>query len=222
MHVLLFDIDGTLINSGGAGGVALRRMLQSEFGVADPPQFPLHGCTDRGIAYDYFTQCDIENTPENWIRFRDGYLKNLTVALPEIVGHVLPGVTTLLEQLAQRSDVVLGLLTGNVEAGAKAKLTHYKLFHHFHFGGFGDEHPDRDDVARMAHRAAVSHLGHSPQVEKIWVIGDTPADIRCGRAIQAQCVAVATGMHTEEQLGAAGPDLLLPNLSEATKLWKLP
>jgi phosphoglycolate phosphatase len=115
--------------------------------------------------------------------------------------------------------VAVGLLTGNVRAGAKAKLGHFGLFEHFRFGGFGDEHFDRDDVAREA-LAAIRASGHADvEPERIWVIGDTPLDVQCARAIGARVAAVATGMHTLEQLSAAQPDVVLPDLADAAPLF---
>jgi phosphoglycolate phosphatase len=109
----------------------------------------------------------------------------------------------------------VGLLTGNVRAGARVKLGHFGLYDHFAFGGFGDHHLDRDEVAREALAEVERRFNgrHSP--ERIWVVGDTPLDIRCARAIGARAVAVATGWHSEEELTAHGPDLFLTDLEDA-------
>jgi phosphoglycolate phosphatase-like HAD superfamily hydrolase len=112
--------------------------------------------------------------------------------------------------------VLLGLLTGNFAEGARLKLTHYGLIDHFRFGGYGDEHSDRDDVAREAYRLAQSY--HPPiKPEHVWVIGDTPADIRCGRAIGAKVLAVGTGMFETSELEPHHPDVLLDDLSQPDK-----
>jgi len=102
----------------------------------------------------------------------------------------------------------LGLLTGNTRAGARIKLAHYGLDQYFDFGGFGDNHFERDDVAREALSATRERLGDAVDLDRVWVIGDTPNDVRCGRAIQARTIAVATGDHTREELAAANPDHL--------------
>jgi phosphoglycolate phosphatase-like HAD superfamily hydrolase len=120
--------------------------------------------------------------------------------------------------LRQRDDVAVGLLTGNVRAGAKAKLGHFGLYEHFGFGGFGDEHFDRCDVAREALAAVRAHGHREVTPEQIWVIGDTPLDVECARAIGANVAAVATGFHTVEHLAEAQPDVLLPNLADPTPL----
>ncbi|HVJ67445.1 MAG TPA: HAD hydrolase-like protein, partial [Caulifigura sp.] len=133
-------------------------------------------------------------------------------------GHVLPGIRELLALLAARKDVTLGLLTGNFEEGAWIKLRHFELDHYFLFGGFGDDHFDRDDVARLAYDATHRHLGRRVEPQDVWVIGDTPSDVRCGKAIGAWTVAVATGMYTEADLWPHNPDLLLLDFSDPQAL----
>src|SRR5207302_7838486 len=129
-------------------------------------------------------------------------------------GRVLPGIADLLAHLRQRDQVAVGLLTGNVRAGAQVKLGHFGLFEHFSFGGFGDHHFDRDDVAREALAAVRAHVHPEVTPDRIWVIGDTPLDVRCARAIGANVLAVATGTHTLAELAAAAPDLVLKDLSD--------
>ncbi|MFW6125019.1 MAG: HAD family hydrolase, partial [Pirellulales bacterium] len=141
MYVCLFDIDGTLIKSGGAGRAAMEAALRCAFGVSEPiDDVPFTGRTDRAITHDLFRRHGITESPENWQRFLRAYVEQLPETLPRYRGQVLPGIAALLEQLAERRDVAVGLLTGNVRAGARLKLGHYGLAHHFRFGGFGDEH----------------------------------------------------------------------------------
>jgi len=213
MIVLLFDIDGTLLLTGGAGLASLRGAMRDEFGVSDPFQVELSGRTDRGIAAELFARHAIENCEPNWQRFRDAYLRQLALELPLRQGSVLPGVLSLLGTLSARPDVALGLLTGNVRRGAALKLEHYRLHSYFAFGGYGDDHSHRDLVAASALYAARQHL-NSPHRD-VWVIGDTPLDIRCARAIGARSLAVATGSHPQDELQACEPDLLLPTLESA-------
>jgi phosphoglycolate phosphatase-like HAD superfamily hydrolase len=219
MHICLFDIDGTLISSAGAGKAALEASLAAAFGVPEiSDQLQLAGRTDRAICRDLFRFHDIPDTPENTRRLIDGYLQHLPTCLVRNEGRVLPGVAALLQQLAARTDVLVGLLTGNVRAGARVKLSHFGLFDHFAFGGFGDDHFDRDDVAREAFEAVQRRLGDRPPRDRVWVIGDTPLDIQCARAIGARAVAVATGWHTTTQLAASAPDLLFEDLSDPAAL----
>jgi phosphoglycolate phosphatase-like HAD superfamily hydrolase len=218
MHVLLFDIDGTLVSSGGAGKAAIEGALQGEFGVAVRAQVSYSGRTDRAIAGDLLRLHNVEDSAANWRRLREAYLQRLPATLASHRGQVLPGVAALLEQLGRRAGVALGLLTGNVREGARLKLGHYGLFHHFAFGGFGDEHLDRDEVARSALAAAHGHLNGAVVPERVWVIGDTPLDVRCARAIGARVAAVGTGWHSLEELEASQPDLLLSDLADPARL----
>ncbi|MHB0955883.1 MAG: HAD hydrolase-like protein [Pirellulaceae bacterium] len=215
MVILLFDIDGTLIQTGGAGGAALMTAFSDLFGVADPQEVPFSGRTDRGIARSLFRAHQIEDTEENWHRLKDEYLRRLLIFLPQHAGLVLPGIERLMEHLSTRKDVAVGLLTGNVQKGARMKLEHYRLLHHFAFGGYGDHHVDRDDVAREALAASSLHVRQEVSPDAVWVIGDTPFDVRCARAIGARVAAVATGWHSRERLAAAAPDLLLDDFAQA-------
>jgi phosphoglycolate phosphatase len=217
MHVCLFDIDGTLIASGGAGKTALEAALADEFGVTRIiDKLQLSGRTDRAIILDLFRLHVIDDAPENHERLRDAYLRHLPNHLH--AGRVLPGIAELLAHLAGRDDVAIGLLTGNVRAGAKVKLGYFGLHHYFAFGGYGDHHLDRDDVAREALAAVRQQLNGSVNLERIWVVGDTPLDIRCARSIGARAVAVATGWHSLDELAEHRPDLLLADLSNPTPL----
>ena len=215
MFVLLFDIDGTLLNTGGAGQRAMERALESAFGVRKSTEgISAAGRTDRAITRDLFEYHDIEETPAIWETFQQTYLTHLAEELPRLDGSILPGVERLLQTLAERDDVVLGLLTGNFRRGAELKLQHYGLLDYFLGGGFGDEHPDRDDVARMARKAIEEHHRSPVEDERLWVIGDTPHDVRCARAIGARVAAVATGTFTIDELRATDPDHLFEDLSD--------
>ncbi len=214
MHICLFDIDGTLLASGGAGKAALEASLVEGFGVTLNSDVPYSGRTDRAIARDLLRAHDIEPTDTNWEKLLNGYLCRLPECLNLHQGRVLPGIWELLKTLKIRGDVVLGLLTGNVRAGAKVKLGHFGLFEYFGLGGFGDRHFDRDDVAREAFLAVQEHLASPVSGDDIWVIGDTPLDIQCARAIGAKVAAVATGIHTLDLLHPHAPDLLFEDLSD--------
>ena len=199
MYVCLFDIDGTLLNTGGAGQAAMEAAMESEFNA----KFSVEGIytvgrTDRAILDDLFTHYGIEHNETTWRRFLDAYLEHLPQHLERLQGQVLPGIRTLLQQLTERKDVAVGLLTGNYRQSARIKLEHYELFDHFEFGGFGDVHRSREDVAREALRDVHRHLNGSVSMERVWVIGDTPADVRCGRAVGANVVAVGTGVFSRE------------------------
>jgi len=222
MYVCLFDIDGTLLSSGGAGKAAMEAALAAEFGM--PPVsdgVPFAGRTDRAIARDLFRLHRIEETADTWQRFLASYLRHLPSCLAAHKGQVLPGIGALLGCLQQHGKVAVGLLTGNVRDGARLKLGHYGLYHHFAFGGFGDHYFNREEVAREALAAVRKHLQIHVESERIWVIGDTPLDVRCARSIGARAVGVATGWHSLEVLAAEQPDLLLTDLSDPSRLLAL-
>jgi phosphoglycolate phosphatase-like HAD superfamily hydrolase len=220
MHAFLFDIDGTLLSSGGAGKAAMEAGLAAVFGIAEVQQkVPYSGRTDRAIMRDLLSHHGIAATEANLTRLISAYLERLPAYLSTHQGRVLPGILLLLEQLALRGSVV-GLLTGNLEAGARVKLGHFDLWRHFAFGGFGDLHLDRNDVAREALVELRAFQPNGVELDRVWVIGDTPLDIACARAIGARVAAVATGGHSVTELAAENPDLLLTDFSDSSPLLK--
>jgi phosphoglycolate phosphatase-like HAD superfamily hydrolase len=174
---------------------------------------PYSGRTDRAIARDLLAVHGFDPSPANQDALREAYLAHLPNSLKHHGGVVCPGIGELLAALRGRGDAALGLLTGNVRAGARHKLGHFGLWDFFAFGGFGDDHFDRDDVARMALVELRAHAGREIDVSDVWVIGDTPLDVKCARAIGARAVAVATGWHPIDELAASSPDVLLADLS---------
>ncbi|MAT72412.1 MAG: haloacid dehalogenase [Planctomycetaceae bacterium] len=225
MYAVLFDIDGTLILTGGAGQVAFARAFRDLFEVPElTGAVSFAGRSDRAIALDLMAAHGVDPSADNWQSFRESYLGHLPAALVEKAaeGCVLPGVAEFIAQLRQRDDVAVGLLTGNLQLGAQAKLTHYQLWEHFPFGGFGDEVTDRNDIAAAALAAAMDHTqahnGLSGPLRETMVIGDTVHDIRCARSIGAYAVAVPTGHTPPETLAAERPDVLLDDLSDCTAL----
>ncbi len=220
MKVCFFDIDGTLIASGGAGQKAFAEVFRRLFGVDElSSNVTFAGRSDRAIALDLLAAHDVEPSEANWIRFREAYVAQLPKALAACQGMVLPGVLQLIEQLSAVDGVATGLLTGNVIRGAEAKLTHYQLWHHFAFGGFGDVHTSRDDIARSAVESASQYLGVALNGDsRLVVIGDTVHDITCARAIGAYAVAVPTGLTPIDELRAAKPDLAIETLEQAAPL----
>ena len=222
MNVCLFDIDGTLLDTGGAGQAAMESALTSEFGADKAVEgVSTAGRTDRAITADMFRFFGFEETAENWQRFVSAYLEFLPEHLEARNGAVLPGIPALLETLSARDDVLLGLLTGNYAQGARLKLEHYRLHEHFQFGGFGDKHYHRDDVAREAIVELGRHYDGDVEIERVWVIGDTPADVACARAIGARVVAVSTGLYSSGELESADPDHLFADFADPAPLLEL-
>lgn len=220
MHICLLDIDGTLLLTGGAGQTAFAETLADEFGIPEILTKVLFaGRSDRAIVADLFRDHGIEPSEANWQTFCAGYLRRLDAALAKHRGYVLPGVGGLLASLKARGDVALGLLTGNVREGARRKLEHYDLWQWFAFGGFGDHHEERCDIAAAALAAARAHVnGSSTSAGEVLVIGDTLNDIACGRSIGALCIAVATGHSSLEELAAGRPDVLVKTLEDTAPI----
>lgn len=213
--LLLFDIDGTLITSGGAGEQALCEAMRRRFGVSeDLSGITLAGATDALIARALLEKHGLSPSPENCEALLDAYLGCLSVKLPQHSGRVLPGILELLQHLSGNPAFVLALLTGNLAQGAKLKLTHYGVWDFFEFGAFADDHSDRNELGHFARARALEAHGEDFPPERIYVIGDTPRDIACGKAIGAKTVAVATGNFPPSELAAHDPDLLFADLSD--------
>lgn len=213
--VLLFDIDGTLVRTGGAGKAAVEAALVNRFGVTELRDgIPFSGRTDPAILSELLALHDIEANSSNLAAFTEAYLNQLPDQLKRMNGQPCPGVRELLLKL---SHLPLGLLTGNTQRGAEHKLRHFGLWHHFRFGAFGDLHTDRDDVARSAFDCLREHH-RDVRCENIWVIGDTPLDVKCAKVIGAKSVAVATGWDSLETLQQTGADLVLESLADHSLL----
>ena len=196
--------------------IAFDRVFATEFqqpGGASHLNFS--GRTDPSILRDFFKYFGMEPSPDNYDRFFDPYYFWLDYMLHEMEGRVLPGVVRLIEELkALPEPPLIGLLTGNVRLGAEIKLRHYQLWHHFEMGGFGDDNEDRNQIAVVAKKRGEKMLGRRLKGSDIVVVGDTPHDINCARAIKAPCLAVATGGCTREELAAHKPRWLVDDLSQ--------
>lgn len=211
----LFDIDGTLVDTGGAGMRALQEAAVECFGGEGPP-LDLAGSTDLGVLAGIFAHFGRAHRKEEELLFFSTYLRRLEWQL-EHGGHpgrVLPGAANLLEKLAAVPEVSVGLLTGNVADGAAVKMRHYGLLHHFAFGAYGCDHADRNQLGPVALERASMHAGRDFSAEEALVIGDTPKDIACARAMGARCLAVATGKFSAEQLRVCGADMVVQGLDD--------
>ncbi len=214
-RLLLFDIDGTLITSGGAGEGALLDAVKQRFGI----QEDLHGITIAGATDAYIARMILEKnslpaSPENITALLDGYLSFLSARLTQHKGYVLPGIISLLDRLRQGKDCVVALLTGNLVRGAQIKLSHYGVWDYFEFGAFADDHHDRNELPRFACARALEAHGEEFPPERVFVIGDTPRDIECGKVIGAKTVAIATGNYSRSELLEHKPDFLFDDLSD--------
>lgn len=215
----LFDIDGTLVDTGGAGMAALRQATREVFG-GDGPPLDLAGATDLAIVARIHGHFGVDVRPDRIEAYFAIYQKHLdhNLASGTFPGRAIEGALDLVEHLAARDEATLGLLTGNTAAGAAAKVRHFGFARHFAFGAYGCDHADRNRLGPIALQRAAAHAGRSFPPEKTWIIGDTPKDIACARAIGAKCLAVATGGFTADQLAAHGADLVVSSLSQAADL----
>ncbi len=224
MRLVLFDIDGTLILSGGAGMRAFYRALHQVFeipleGLAIDPD----GKTDPLIAKECLARIGMQ---ERWRpEARDALFGAYIEALDEEMENaratgglrVLPGVTGLLSDLALRPDFKLGLVSGNLEAGARIKLGKAGLSSYFNFGGYGSDHENRTVLTRTAIERGLQAVAPE-KVEKTFVIGDTPLDVIHGHAAGALVIAVASARYTEDDLAAFHPELVVPDLTAADRI----
>ena len=218
IRLVLFDIDGTLIRSGGAGEKAFGRVFASEFGIANgTARVNFAGRTDFGIVSEVLRRHHIEPSAENLQRFFDAYVFLLEHFLHQLNGGLPPGVTEWLRDLQTHPrHPVLGLLTGNIRLGAEIKLRHFGLWEVFQTGGFADDGIDRNHVAVAARKRGEALLGSKLRDEEVLVIGDTPLDISCGRHIGAKVLAVATGGFRQPLLQEHKPDWAVIDLRELT------
>ncbi|MFT6178330.1 MAG: phosphoglycolate phosphatase-like HAD superfamily hydrolase [Akkermansiaceae bacterium] len=210
--LLLFDIDCTLVNTGGAGMGALNKAALEVFGSEGPP-LDLAGSTDSGIVRGLFEHFKMPYDAALEEEFYQVYLPMMQRNLnePSFGGRILAGVPELLASLEEGGHT-LGLMTGNIERGAIIKSSHYGLAEHFGFGSYGDDHWDRNKLGPIALARAEKASGKKFAPDEILVIGDTPKDVACAHAFGVKCVAVATGAFDEEQLATCGADRVVPDL----------
>jgi phosphoglycolate phosphatase-like HAD superfamily hydrolase len=215
-RLYLFDIDGTLITSGGAGEASLKEAVHDFCGKeVDFTAVTFAGNTDTGIARHLLRAAEMELSEENIMGLLTCYLLHLAKRISLHNGQLLSGIIPLLEKMRERPDCVLALLTGNLVAGAKVKLSHYGVWHYFGFGAFADDHHERNKLGPVAMARALERHGKEFPPERIYVIGDTPRDIECGKIFGAKTVAVATGHSSREELARHKPDFLFDDLSDA-------
>lgn len=212
--LLLWDIDGTILSARGAGPRAFDRATLEHFGREIPlATINWPGATDYAIAYALLEKAGREVTREEAQVLVDRYLAHLPEMLDLTNARPMDGVLELLEIFHGLAHVHQALLTGNVRRGADIKLNYIGVDHFFLFGAFADHSDQRNDLSRHALDLARRHLHPDWTPDRVYVIGDTPKDIECGKAIGAHTIAVATGHHTAEQLKAHEPSVLFENFA---------
>ena len=218
MKLFLFDIDGTLLTTDGAGRAALKSAGADLFAIQeDLRTINVSGSTDTAIVQDVLRHHSLDESTANVNRYLGGYLVWLKQHLASQSGAILPGVISLLDVLAKDGQAI-GLLTGNVRRGAQIKLTAHGIWNRFSFGAFGDDNSDRNQLGPIAKRRAEAALNTEFAAHDIVVIGDTPKDIACARAFGAVVVAVATGRYSLANLSENQPDHLVGVLADTKDL----
>jgi phosphoglycolate phosphatase len=219
VRIVLFDIDGTLLRSGGVGRIAMERALTSVFGSPGRPEYHYDGKTDRQIVRDLmkregFSDDEIDEQMETLLgEYVSGLRTELASGNRTVL--LLPGVRELLDALEQQENVVIGLLTGNIHQGAKAKLTAAGIDPaRFRVNAFGSDHELRPKLPAVAQQRAREVLGVHVEGNRLVVIGDTPADIQCGEEIGARAIGVATGRYSVEQLAEYNPYAVFESLAD--------
>ena len=220
--LLLWDIDGTILHTGKAGETALGRAMEKLYGINRGLQgLEIAGRTDKWIVEQLLGRDGKPNGLEEVGQFLDVYVELLADELPRRNGGLHPGVLGILEEAHQRPELVQALLTGNIEKGARLKLTRYGVNHFFDFGAFADDSSIRNELGPHAKRRAEEKHGEEFPAARIFVIGDTPHDVACARAIGAKAIAVATGSFTKRQLKDCGADAVFTDLAHPKAFFDL-
>jgi len=217
VRLFLFDIDGTLVSVRGAGRAAFAVALKETYGTDGAiDRYDFRGRTDLSIVHELMTAAGLDAE-----RIRAGvdacfraYVRELTRLIGDgSTVKLMPGVAEIVRRLDARSDAVVGLLTGNIEAGARIKLEPTRLWPLFRVGAYGGDDADRRRLPAIA-CARARGLGHDFTFDRVTIIGDTPLDVECARSCGAVAVAVATGQHAADELATCRPDLLFGDLSD--------
>lgn len=216
MKLVLFDIDGTLLTTDGAGRAALRAAGADIFAIEEDLEgVAVSGNTDVAIVHEILNKHGIPDSEINVNRYLGAYLAHLKQRLIQQPGGILPGVAKLLDACAQDSCIV-GLLTGNLRRGAQMKLGTHRLWDRFRIGAFADDSRDRNMLGPIARKRA--EAAFQAAFDQLFVIGDTPRDIACGKIANATVLAVATGRYSKESLAAHQPDYLFDDLGETERV----
>lgn len=219
--IALFDIDGTLVTCGGAGRRSMERSFAEVGASREHAGFEFGGMTDRAIARQGLRNAGLDDSDTAIDALIARYLEHLTEEVPRSEGYrVLPGVLEMVERVLASEGFAVGLGTGNVEAGARVKLTRGALHDRFAFGGFGSDHEDRARLLAIGAERGAARLGRSLVECRVLVIGDTPKDVSAARAIGAECLAVATGSYSAEVLRGAGAEVVVEDL-RALDAWRV-
>ncbi len=215
MRLILFDIDGTLIDSGEAGTRSLNLAFREVFSIDNAfSGISMAGKTDIQIMREALKKHGLPDDKDTIDTLTKFYLKNLSFEINNPRRHLKPGVRELLRRLKEHNHNATGLLTGNLEEGARIKLEPFGLNEFFPFGAFGSDDEDRNRLLQVAMKRFMTIYKKEVDPSKCVVIGDTPRDIECAKIHNAFSIAVATGPYSRETLSMSGADIVLNDLSE--------
>ena len=223
IRLFLFDLDGTLMLSGGAGMRAIEKVFQDFYDLPDAFEGIVpDGKIDPAIFREIIDRRGLDSSDEDeavqklTLQYIEALKKEMPVS-PDAM--LMPGIPELLERLDGSPDVLLGLVTGNIEQGAYIKLARFDLNRFFPFGAFGSDHEDRAELVRIAVRRAEQHAGRPISMGKnVFVIGDTPRDVQCGIENGTSTVGVAWANFTVEQLRRAGADYVFEDFGDVERV----
>lgn len=222
MKLILFDIDGTLISAGGAGTRSLNKAFEEILGIKDAfKNFEMAGKTDVQIIKEGLMVAGIEPSMSLVNEIIESYLNNLRVEINNNSKHLKPGVKEFIEFIYYELNYPLGLLTGNLEKGARIKLEPFGLNLFFPVGAFGSDHEDRKQLLPIAIERFSKKFNYYIDFHKCIVIGDTPRDVACAKPYGAKVIAVATGPYSVKELQKTDADIVVENLSETNKILTL-
>lgn len=224
MKLILFDIDGTLVSTGAAGSEAMRRAFADLSGIPDAfAGIEMSGKTDPLILREALAKHQLDASAVPVEAFYERYIPQLRLTLqePRVQRRLMPGILDLLPALQAQSEVLLGLLTGNIALGAQLKLESFGIWHYFQLGAYGSDHHDRNALVPIAHQRVQALLGQTVRAEETFVIGDTPRDIACAQVHGARAVAVATGRYTVAELQQHRPEHCLADLGDVQAVLRL-
>lgn len=215
--IYLFDIDGTILLTGGAGAIAINAIMSERYGLDGAmDHIRAGGKTDPLIVHEIFvTRLNREPEPGEVDSILDDYVPRLRTEIGRSANfRTMPSIFDVIDYLGAQTGVHLGIATGNVREGARAKLDHIELWDRFAFGGFGDDAADRPGLVQHAIDRGRAHAGEPMPGERIIVVGDTVRDVTAAQACNVRVLAVATGSVDRPTLEASRPDATFDTLAE--------
>jgi len=224
LKLILFDIDGTLVRTAGAGKKSMERSFRKIYGIENGFQdIEMMGRTDPSILWEALNNHGIEWKEKETESFREKYFEILReeIEVERPGKRVCPGIRELLKEIERRPDIAQGILTGNWKTSGMVKLGFFHIDTFFPFGAFADDSDIREELVPFAMERFRQFYQEEIEQEDMFIIGDTPADIHCARPHGAKSIAVSTGFHTYEQLAGENPHYLFQDLGDINEVMKI-